>query len=688
MWMLAALPTLLPLIFACVRWPSFEGELSPTGGFLTRAMFSFLHIAFLALVLATFFDFKYSPSLRMREQPVSFLTFYYAGALCAGYFIGYMLLVFGPARLQAWERRQPLQKILYAVLHGVAWVVALGAPVLLFCQSFPHVRAGNGDVLQRYADETLDGLPAKKTILLSDDATRLYLLQADCERRGIRNDHIMIDTHAFPHREYILYLAARYPALKSVMTTNLAHLPPVLGSDNLMKFMYLVTRNFPVYYLQPSFGYYFEALYLKPLGLVYELKPNTNSLMQPPPPTDGEIKANQAFWGKMESGPLKPLPGLAMLDSDAAAISGDYGVALDYWATELQKTGHLREAHDQFAEAVRLNTNNFIAQINLEYNERLLKGDRRPVESAETFYKALMFYHGLGTLLQRNGPVDEPGLDLQVGEAMAEGGNLAQAAVLFQRRLQFLPGDAEAQLAMAKTYVDLHQPAKALELIRELRKTSKISAWELTRCEALAYMGEADYAMAEKVLRNAIKDDPNDENRVATLAEFYRVRGKQFLGEHKTAEAGRALTNALADIDLQLQLLKSDRRDTVPTFDFPDTLLKKGEVQMMLNSYAPAVTTLSQVLELQPKNFTALLNRALSEIEIRKFKAAREDFKELGKLLPEQPWLVEFGLASVAAAEKDKAMEMDHLKRGLKTTPEGGREYLRASNRLYTLEHK
>jgi hypothetical protein len=47
------------------------------------------------------------------------------------------------------------------------------------------------------------------------------------------------------------------------------------------------------------------------------------------------------------------------------AVSVDYAVALDYWGTELQKANHLKEAHGQFAEAVRLNTNNFIAAINL-----------------------------------------------------------------------------------------------------------------------------------------------------------------------------------------------------------------------------------------------------------------------------------------------------------------------------------
>jgi tetratricopeptide (TPR) repeat protein len=687
MWMLAVLPTLLPLIFASVRWPSFEGELSPTGFRLTRFMFSFLHVAFLALVLATFFDFKYSPSVRMREQPVSFLTFYYAGALCVGYFSGYMLLVFGAARLQAWERRPSLQRFVYRCLYGLTWVIAFGAPALLFWQGFPHIRAGNSNVLRQFADHTLDSLPTKKSIILSDDATRLYLLQADYERRGLRNDNILIDTEAFPHREYILYMASHHPDLKSVMTTNLARLPEVLGSDSMVTFVYLVTKNYPVYYLHPSFGYYFELLYLKPHGLVYELTTHTNRMAAPPLPGEAEIKTVQAFWDKLKNGPLKPLPELAALDPDAAAVSGDYGVALDYWGTELQKANHLKEAHDQFAEAIRLNTNNFIASINLQFNERLQKGDHRPVDSAEAFTKGLFLYKGLATLLRRNGPVDEPGLDLQVGEELARGGNLGQAAVLFQRRLQFLPGDPEAELAMAKTYADLRQPAKALELIRELRTSPKISAWELARCEALAYVANADYAKAEKVLHEAVRADPNDENRVAILSEYYRLRGMQFLREKKSSEAASAFTNALTNIDLQLQLLKSDRRDAVPMFDMPETLLQKAQLELSLNSQAAAVDTLSQLLQLQPKNQTALLNRALSEIQIKQFKAAKADFKELGKLMPDEPYVAEFGLAAVANAEKDKAEEMDHLKRCIRTAPDSSSEYQRATNRLDKLEH-
>jgi tetratricopeptide (TPR) repeat protein len=681
--LLAGVPSLLPLLFASIKWPSFEGEISAAGNILTRFMFIALHVACLILALVTFFDFKYSPSVRMREQPVSFLTFYYLGALCVGYFSGYMLLVFAAIRLPAWERRHPLTKIFNLAMVAAVWVVSFAAPALLVWQNFPHIRAGNSHSLQQFADQTLDALPAKPAIVLSDDPTRLYLLQAAYERRGQRNQNIMIETESFPHREYLFHLAARYPELKSLMTTNLARLPSVLPSDSLRIFMHHVAQNSPAYYLHPSFGYYFEALYLKPRGLVYELKAYTTNLTQPPLATEAEIQANQAFWVKMENGPLQALPALATLDFDDLAVSVDYAVALDYWGTELQKAGHLKEAHSQFAEAVRLNTNNFIATINLEYNERLQKGDRRPIEDAVgTVSKATRIY-GLEPVLRGSGPPDEPNLDLQLGEVMAEHGNLGQAALLFERRLQLLPGDPEAELAMAKTYVDVRQPAKAMDLIKKLRSSPKIDPWKLARCEALADMATGDYAAAEKVLRAAVQADPNDENRVSTLVEYYRFRGFEYAHAHKDGEAARCFANALTNIDLQLKLLALPNHDSL---DIPETLIKKAELETEIRSYDAAISTLSRILQIQPKNYTALLNRALSKIQLKQFQAAKDDFKEMGKILPHQSYLAEYGLAEVADAEKNKAEEIDHLKRCVHSAPEESSEYQRATNRLKVLE--
>jgi tetratricopeptide (TPR) repeat protein len=681
--LLAGVPSLLPLLFAGIKWPSFEGEISAVGNKLTRFMFSALHVACLALVLVTFFDFKYSPSVRMREQPVSFLTFYYLGALCVGYFSGYMLLVFAAIRLPAWERRHPLTKFINLTLVAAVWVAALAGPAVLVWQNFPHIQAGNSHKLQQFADQTLLALPAKSAIILSDDPARLYLLQADCERRGQRNENIMIETESLPHKDYIYYLSSRYPELKSVMTTNLARLPNVLSSGNLTTFMQHCTQHFPVYYLHPSFGYYFEALYLKPRGLVYELKPYTTNMTQPPLATDAEVLVNEEFWNKLENGPLQTLPELAHLNSDDRAVSVDYAVALDYWGTELQKAGHLKEAHKQFAEAVLLNTNNFIAAINLRYNERLQKGDHKPIEDAvETVGRATRAY-GLDPILRFSGPPDEPDLDLELGGILAGNGNLGQATLLFERRLQLLPGDPETELALAKSYVDMHQLAKALDLVHKLRSSTKIDPWRISRCEAMADIASGDYTSAETLLHAAIKANPNDESRIATLVEYYRFRGFESMRAHKPSEATRYFANALTNVDLQLKLLNSPSHDSL---DVPDTLLRKAELEVLLQSYNAAIATLSQILEIQPKNYSALLNRAVSEIQLKDFKAATDDFKAMGKLLPHQPYLVEFGLADVAAAEKNKAEEIAHLKRCIHSAPEDSSEYQRATNRLHELE--
>jgi tetratricopeptide (TPR) repeat protein len=352
----------------------------------------------------------------------------------------------------------------------------------------------------------------------------------------------------------------------------------------------------------------------------------------------------------------------------------------------LQRANHLKEAHARFAGAVRLNTNNFIAAVNLEYNNHLQKGDHRPVDSAELLYKALSLYRGLVPVLKLNGPMDEPELDLQFGQLLAEGKNFRQAAALFQRRLELLPGDAEAQLDMAKTYVDLGQGNKALELVTELRNSAKTNSWELTRVEALAHVANKEYSVAEKMFRDAVQAAPTDPGRVAILAEFYSYTAYEALREHKEAEAALRFQSALTNINLHLELLAAPNASETASYDLPKTLLKKAEVQMMLKSYEAAIATLDQYVQLQPFNPTALLNRAIAEVQVKRTQAAKDDYKALRKLLPNELYVVDYGLADIAAGEKDRAEEMRCLRHYLKVAPDDTAEYNQVKRRLQKLE--
>ena len=686
-WMVAvaALPTLLPLIFAGIRWPSFEGELSAAGNSLTRLMFRLLHIFFLVLALSMYFDFKYSPSLRLQESPVAFLTFYYMGSLCVGYYSGYILLVFGKSVGPAWERQDLLFKAINLVVVGLLCLLAVAAPCRLLYQNLPHIKAGRSHVLRDYAGELVRDLPAKPAIILADEPARLYLLEAAFTREGKPNKNILLDTTSFPHKEYIAYLLSRYPELKKE-TKPLANLPRVASAEAMITYLYALSKTHPIYYLTPSFGYYFEAFYLKPHGLAYEMLPFSKEATQPPLPTAEQIRQNQEVWARLEKKSLGPLPSLAKLDPDASAMSVTYSVALDYWGVILQKAGYLKEANAQFAEAARVNPQNFIAKINQAYNERLQKNDHRPIDSGDLIFKAINLYHGPVPILKYNGPVDEPDLALEFGALMADGHDLRQAAALFERRLQLLPGDVKAEMDLAKVLVDAGQTDRAMEMIRKLRGNPAASRWEIARVEALAYYAKNDYTSAERLMQDAIKEDPNNPRRVAILAEFYRVTAYTALRQKNAAEANRRFALALSYIDQELKLLAPMIAKGGGAAGLPDTLLKKAEVQMMLKSFQPAIATLTQIIELQPGNATALLNRAIAEIQLSQFQAAKDDYGTLRKLLPRQTYVVDFGLAEIAARQKHPAEEIRCLKRYLNTAPEDTPEYQQTRERLRKLQ--
>jgi tetratricopeptide (TPR) repeat protein len=684
--LVAALATILPLIFAGVRWPSFLGEVSAAGNVLTQFMIKALHVVFLALPLLTLCEFSFSPSARMREMPNSFLTLYYISALGVGYFSGYLLLVFGRNAPASWEKPSAAQVVLNRIVVVLVWVLAIGAPLGLLWTNFPNLSASNSPALSQFFDYVVEGLPPKDAIVLSDDPARLNLLEATYQRRHIANNNILIETGSLAHREYIRYLVGRYPELKAEMISP-DNLPVVIPARALERFMATIGRKHPIYYLQTSFGYYFEEFYLVPHGMVYELRTYPNNAPQPPPPTEAEISAQQAFWSQLEGGTFKTLPALTKLDVDPEVVNSDYSVDLNFWGVELQRANHLKEAHNDFAKAVELNPDNYIAKINLRYNDALQKGDHQPIDSAELFERAMLKYGGLIGVLKLNGPPDEPDANLQIGELMAESGNLRQAATLFERRLELLPNDPDAELDMAKTYADRGKVDKVAALVDKLRSSPKIKKWDLIRVQAMAYLAVSSNAAAETLLKNAIKEEPTDGVRFGTLADLYARVGKAALREKKPAYARANFAAALTNIDQQIKLMSVARHTSEHDASLVPTLLKKAEMQVMLGSLKEAIDTLSDILKVQPDNTTALLNRAVAQTQVKRLDGATADFKMLGQLIPQQRYVVDYHMADIASLESNVPEEVRCLKRYLRAAPEETTEYAGVLKRLQSLEN-
>jgi tetratricopeptide (TPR) repeat protein len=690
---------LVPVVFAAIKWPSFEAEMSPIAHDLTRGMFRVIHLVLLAFVGLMFFDLKFSPSPQRMGLP-GFLTFFYLAALCIGYYSGYILLVFGRDVVYRWGQAKGLLRVVNKLVAGLLWMVAVALPTWLVCQNFPHIAALNGDTLARYGEALVKSLPpmstTRQTIVLADDPVRLHIAQATAQRLGKSEQYIFLDSQSLNHRQYYSYLEGRYPQLQKLLKKP-ATLPPILDSLEIIKLVMDLAQYQQVYYLHPSEGYFFEGVNMVPRGLGGDLKLNAHQRekLLMPVMTPEEIAKNEAFWSDVKKGSLAALKEASTneLNPDAERVAIYYSQALNYWGVELQKAATqgqtnktwLAEAGDQFEEATQLHPDNYLARINLRYNA-ILRGIPPPGGPLVSWQALANRVGDWIALLNIDGPTDTPELDQLIGRKMAVAGNYLQALHLFSRSLQLSPGNPLAELDIAKTYLDMQLYDDALSLIKHIREQGGPLPEDLPRVESITYTRKQDFATAEKLLVEAQQKNPKNPNYLGVLVDFYRIAGNAELGKksndpNKEQNAARWFNAGLAAADRQLTLLSGSMANTT---DYPETLLRKAELQMLVKKYNDAIVTLTKALELDPENQLALGDRAISELEAGKVVEAKADYLTLDKMKTRY-YFVYYGLTQIAEKQKDDDAEKRYAKLYLKYAPRQTTEYTNVNLQLQKL---
>jgi tetratricopeptide (TPR) repeat protein len=683
-----SLTSVLPVLFIGIRWPAQSGDISPVGNALTGLMTHVIHGLFLVACIYVAFDPQFSPR-NIAGGRYILLPFYYLGALAIGYCAGYFLLVFG-AKIppQAWPRPTRFRVIAGPVLVALIWIALLAVPAGLFVQNFPTIRADTGPALGRLASSLAESLPSgagqprEKPLLLSDDPVRLYALRWELEKQRRSTNFVLVDTTALTYPMYQRFLyrtsGGRWPRLPDEVRPE-----QLFESQKLRAILILLSQHGPIYYLHPSFGYYFEDFYQIPSKLVYLLKRYPTNSISGPPMAVEEVQQQDAFWRAFKTRELDPLMGKVPLfvppekaakqakqtqpvETMEAEIARMYSRALDHFGVELQRAGDFSNARDYFELALRLNDANASAYINRDYNRQFQAGKRESEKPSEGARQRLGVYGGSwSALINVNGPIDEPSVCYLLAQAFGNSPDLRQAAQQLERVVFFAPEKMSARVALVSFCARIPLPDKALEMISEIRasgvKLTEDQELTVIEAEAWAQAYKNDIPTTERLLREARERFPKQTMGWTTQLEIYDRLGR-------LQEAA----------DLLKQQLKSQPTNVAALVNYASLLIRSKQS-------SNAIPYLDRALQLNPKMEGALFNRALANLESGRLDAALSDYHELELMMNPASYNVYFGLGEIYYRKKNRAKATEYFEKYLKTAPRGLPERRVVDERLKSL---
>ena len=676
--LLIGITSVVPVLFMAIKWPASFGDISSVGTALTNLMMHVIHGLLLVSCLAVAFDPQFSPRKLVGPMGYVMLAFYFLGALSIGYFAGYFLLVFRPhAADRPWRRPSPLGQMINRAIVGAVWIALIAVPAGLIYRNLPFIRANTRPYLSQLGvlqAQVLKEVAPQGGIVLSDDPFRLFAVDAAFRRMGGGEHYLLVDTTSLPWTRYHRHLYQRYPQ-KWIQPPNDPKTLPVLDPAKLVRLVGYLSQSHQIYYLHPSFGYYFEYFYLAPKKLVYQMKPYPTNAIAAPLPLPEELASQEKFWTEFKNRELSPLAAdvkRLRIDKESnlsLSLAGNiYSRSINDFGVLLQKAGQLDKAATAFEGALEFNPDNPSAFINLDYNRLLRAGQRDNPEPSEGVLKRLMPYGGnLEAVLGANGGVDEPNVCLRLAEAFARGRNFRQAAHQLLRVMEFNTNNLSAHMAYVSMLNQMQQPDLVLAKIDAIRAQFTTNVMnnaadiELLQGEAIAYLGRKDMTTAEQILLKAQKNHPKTMEPFSTLAEIYVNNGQ--------------MTNAMKVLEQALQNQPND----------PIVLNQYARLKMLANDFQGAIPYLDRALQQNDRDMFALLNRAISNLKTDRLDDAQRDYERLEVLAP-NVGPVCWGLHEIHWRKQHAKPAKKYAKLFLKVAPPGSPEAQEIQGRLTKLE--
>jgi tetratricopeptide (TPR) repeat protein len=672
--LIIGLTSIAPVLFMGIRWPAQFGDANPAGAKLTELMTHLIHGVFLLSCVYVAFDPPFSP--RRLSGNLAFLPFYFLGALSVGYFVGYFLLICGAKPVKSWERPSPIVRGLYRLILVAIWVALPAVPIALAVINYPKLSLKNGKELKYFGEAAAASLPDGPAYVLCDDKLRLLALHAALSQVRPNHSLVLIDTTAMPLSGYHRFQHALYG---DRWPDTLATRPLLQGIKDpvVLGFVMGLARLAPLYYLHPSFGYYFERFYGQPHKLVTEMHLLPTNSLRAPLLTAEQIRVTDEFLSRYYRETLPPVIGEVARNSNPktanrVTLYGGQIEAMVYndFGTELQKANRLDQAGEYFQRALALDPANPTAYINLDFNRYLHHPTGNlPGPSAGATNRLAPYGGNWNRILSANGPVDEPNSCMLLAQSFLRGNNFVQAAQQLLRSLELNPGFFPAELMLAGDYVQLNRGGDALHILDAIRKRVNVSdlpleiQFKIMEAEAWAHAGLGEMQTAVQILHTFQEKYPKQDPPYNVLAKLYLNR--------------RQSTNAVA---VYREQLKAQPENVNARINLSAVLIQN------LGDYQGAIQQLDEALTLDPKNQGALMNRAIANLNLRNLKEARDDYLSLQGLASQPIPSVLYGLGEVAWLEKNYQEALKYYREYLKKAPAGAPETKNVKERISIIE--
>ncbi len=660
---IVALATLLPVIALSIRWSASFGDSSKLGSELANNMIHFIYAVFFSVCVWVSFNPPFSPDHLMGTPclPLYFLT-----ALSIGYFCGYYLLVFGKKPVPN-RRSQPQEALpkpllwLCPVIVAGVFLMAGFSVVALVYRNHPIVRNINDDTFFKYAKLTTQTLPSEGAILLTDSENsgkdtpiRSFLIQAMLAYEGRSQNFPVVDTQSLAWTPYHRFLHKRYPQKWPLVINE-----KELGFSPLAQYNLIsqLAKSNSICYLNPSFGYFFEQFYQEPNGLNYRLKTLPEDTLLAPPLGQNLIAANEKFWAEVAQTALPPIEKNLALDqaitertlpqprnaiewflmklhahaepNPSSLMAGTfYSRSLNYWGVQLQRAQQLDAAAAHFTRAQKMNPDNVVATINLDFNGKLRTGAVGEVELNRTTTDLFGKYRNWNEVMMANGPFDETSFSFENGAMFMQGGLMRQAVAPFNRVRQLAPENLATRLFLAQIYIFAKQADRALDALQDPLTQPKKFALNATNSTGLNILAAAAYFQKDQtdkgvaLIEKEVARHPDDDTLLTAATQAYFMRG--------------LYTNALGVIARKLAQSPNE----------PQWLFGKGYAHIQLNQFPEAIAAMTHVLEISTNDPTARFNRALAYLQSEQLDQARADYRELQNTYTNS-YQVAYGLAEV-----------------------------------------